>query len=91
MLTTQHRAEKFAKKLLGEREIEAVLQRLDRLTREEGQRTMAETLKVVHSLMNNVTIVMKGTQCLLSCLYHSTEELLYRWQGVNGWHLEHFR
>ena len=38
---------------------------------------MAETLKVVHSLMNNVTIVMEGTQCLLlSYLYHSTESCL---------------
>jgi hypothetical protein len=63
---TQHSAEKFAKKLLGEREIEAVLQRLDRLTREEGQRTLAQTLEVVHSLMNNMTIVMKGMQRLLS-------------------------
>ena len=50
---------------------------------------MAETLRVVHSLMNNVTIVMEGTQYLLSCLYHSTEELLGRWQAVNGWHFEH--
>lgn len=47
-------------KLLGEKEIEAVLQRLDRLTREEGQRTIAQTLEVVYSLMNNVTIIMKG-------------------------------
>jgi hypothetical protein len=64
---TQRSAEKFAKKLLGEREIEAALQRLDRLTREEGQMTMTQTLEVVHSLMNNVTRVMKGMQPLLSC------------------------
>ena len=57
--------EKFAKKLLGESEIEAVLQRLDRLTQEEGRMTVAQTLEVVHGLMNNVKIVMNGTQHLL--------------------------
>lgn len=61
----QHSAEKFAKKLLGESEIEAVLQRLDRLTQEEGRLTMAQTFEVVHGLMNNVKLVMNGTQSLL--------------------------
>ncbi|KAF8262609.1 hypothetical protein EI94DRAFT_1704657 [Lactarius quietus] len=55
---TQHGVEKFAKKLLGEREIEAVLQRLDRLTQEEGRMTVAQTLEVVHGLVNNVKVVM---------------------------------
>ena len=53
--------EKFAKKLLGEGEIEAVLQRLGRLTQEEGRITVAQTLEVVHGLMNNVKVVMNGT------------------------------
>jgi hypothetical protein len=57
---TQRGTEKFAKKLLGESEIEAVLQKLDSLTREESQRVMAQTLEVVYSLMNNVTVVMEG-------------------------------
>ncbi|KAF8270266.1 hypothetical protein EI94DRAFT_1698933 [Lactarius quietus] len=52
------RFKKFAKKLLGEREIEAVLQRLDRLTQEEGKMTVAQTLEVVHGLVNNVKVVM---------------------------------
>ena len=52
--------EKFAKKLLGESEIEAVLQRLDRLTLEEGRMAVAQTLEVVHGLMNNVKVVMNG-------------------------------
>ena len=54
----QYCIEKFAKKLLGEREIEAVLQRHDRLTQDEGRMTVAQTLEVVHGLMNNVKIVM---------------------------------
>ena len=48
------------KNLLGESEIEAVLQRLDRLTQEEGWMIVAQTLEVVHKLMNNVKVVMNG-------------------------------
>ena len=54
------RLEKFAKKLLGEREIEAVLQRLDRLTQDEARVTVAQTLQVVYGLVNNVKSVMEG-------------------------------
>lgn len=60
-MRAQQCAEKFAKKLLGESEIEAVLHRLDRLTQEEGRMTMAQTLEVVHGLVNNVNVVMNGT------------------------------
>ena len=56
--------EKFAKKLLGENEIEAVLQRLDRLTQDEARITVAQTLGVVHGLVSNVKIIMEGAQCL---------------------------
>ena len=51
-------------KLLGESEIEAVLQRLDRLTHDEGRITVAQTLEVVYGLVNNVKVVMDGTQSL---------------------------
>ena len=65
-MAAQHVIEKFARKLLREREIEAVLQRLDRLTHEESRMTVAQTLEVVHGLMNNVEVVMNGTRaCLL--------------------------
>jgi len=46
--------EKFAKKTVGESEIEAVLQRLDRLTQEEARITVAQTLGVIHGLVGNV-------------------------------------
>jgi hypothetical protein len=55
-------AEKFAKKLLGESEIEAVLQRLDRLTAEESRMTVTQTLEVVHGLFNNLNVVLEGMQ-----------------------------
>jgi hypothetical protein len=57
-----HGTAKFAKKLLGESEIEATLQRLDRLTHEEARVTAAHTLEVVHGLVNNLKVVMDGTQ-----------------------------
>jgi hypothetical protein len=57
-------AEKFAKKLLGESDIESVLQRLDRLTHDEARITVAQTLQVVYGLVNNMKVVMNGTQPL---------------------------
>jgi hypothetical protein len=57
--------EKFAKKLFGESEVEAVLQRLDRLTQDEARITVAQTLSIVHGLVNNTRVVMEGAQSFL--------------------------
>jgi hypothetical protein len=46
--------------LLGECDVEAILQRLDRLTQEEGRVTAAHTLEVVHELFENLKVVMGG-------------------------------
>ncbi|KAH9034463.1 hypothetical protein EDB85DRAFT_2088272 [Lactarius pseudohatsudake] len=54
----QGRFKKFAKKLLGESEIESVLRRLDRLTQEEGRMTMTQTLEVVCGLVSTVKVVI---------------------------------
>jgi len=59
--------EKFTKKLLGESEIEAVLQRLDRLTQDEARMTVVQTLGVVHGLVANVKTVIEGAQWLHDC------------------------
>ena len=53
-------AEQFAKKLLGDSEIENILRRLDRLTQDEARMTEAHILEVVHGLMNNMKVVMDG-------------------------------
>ena len=53
-------AEKYAKMLLGKKDIESVLQRLDRLTLEESKMTVAQTLDVVYGLVNNIQVVMEG-------------------------------
>ena len=53
---------KLVNKLLGENEVEAVLQRLDRLTDDEARTTAAQTLEVVHGLVQNIRVVMDGEQ-----------------------------
>ena len=65
VVISQRCTEKFAKKLLGESEIEAVLQKLDRLTQEEARVMVAQTLEVVHCLVNNVKVVMDGAWLIL--------------------------
>jgi hypothetical protein len=61
----QGRFIKFAKKLLfKEREIENVLERLDRLTHDEARATIAQTFGAVHGLVGNMREVMEGAQCL---------------------------
>jgi hypothetical protein len=52
--------EKFTKKLLGESDVEAILQRLDRLTQEEARMTVTHTLEVVHGIFDNLKVVMAG-------------------------------
>ena len=54
--------EQFTKKLLGESEIESVLQRLDRLTQNEARVAVAQTLGVVHGLVGSVKTVMEGVR-----------------------------
>ena len=58
----QRALEKFAKKLLGDGEVETVLRRLDRLTQDEARATVTQTFGVVHGLINNMRIVMDGAQ-----------------------------
>ena len=59
---TESNAEKSVKKLFLEKDVEAVLQRLDRLTQEEARITAAQTLEVVHGLFQNTRVVMDGEQ-----------------------------
>jgi len=59
-------AVKLLKKILGENEVESVLQRLDRLTLDEARATATQTLDVVHGLVQNVRVVMGGEATLCS-------------------------
>jgi hypothetical protein len=51
---------KQVKKALGENEVEAVLERLDRLTIDEARTTAAQTLEVVYGLVQNMRAGMNG-------------------------------
>lgn len=51
--------------MLGDSEIEMILKRMDRFTHEEARMTMAQTLVVVHGLLNNVKVVMDGESSFL--------------------------
>lgn len=63
-MASQRNVAKFVKKLLGDNEIEAVLQRLDRLTQDEARTTSAQTLEIVYGLIQNMRVVMDGEQAL---------------------------
>jgi hypothetical protein len=55
------------KKLLGEKDVEATLQRLDRLTLDEARMTAAQSLESIYGLVQNMRILMDGEQVPL-CL-----------------------
>ena len=65
LLSTEHNTVVFAKKLLGEKQVEAALQRLDRLTPDEAHTTAVQTLGVIYSLIQNTRVVMDGEQTQL--------------------------
>ena len=55
--------EKLVKTLFGgDMDVEAILQRLDRLTQEAARITAAQTLEVVHGLAQNMRVVLDGEQ-----------------------------
>jgi hypothetical protein len=57
---TQRHAVKFVKKFFKEKDIEVVLDRLDRLTQDEARATAAHTLAIVHGLVHNMREFMDG-------------------------------
>ena len=64
---TDHNAVKFVKKVFGDEDVEAVLQRLDRLTLDEARTTAAQTLEVVHGLVQGMRVLMDGEQTHSAC------------------------
>jgi hypothetical protein len=55
-------------KLRGEKDIEATIQRLDRLTLDEGRATAAQTLEVVFGLVQHKRAVMDGENSICPVL-----------------------
>ena len=62
---TERNAVKSVKKGFGEKDVEAILQRLDRLTQDEARTTAAQTLEVVHGLVQNMRMIIDGEQAHL--------------------------
>ena len=67
--------EKLVGKLLGEKKMEAMVLRLDRLTLDEARQTIAEILKVVHGLVENMKVVMDGEQIHQGCRTMGVEDI----------------
>jgi uncharacterized protein YpuA (DUF1002 family) len=59
--------EKLVRRLVGEKKMEEMVQRLDRLTQDEARQTVAQILKVVHGLVENMKVVMDGEQIHQAC------------------------
>jgi len=72
---TDHIAVKSVRNVFGEKgvPVEAVLERLDRLTQDEARATAAETLVVIYSLIQNLAVVMDGEQ---RCSWLNNEHML---------------
>jgi hypothetical protein len=47
--------------------MEAMVQRLDRLTQDEARQTVAQILRVVHGLVENMKVVMDGEHIHQAC------------------------
>lgn len=77
-----HDAVKLVKKILGENDVESVLQRLDRLTLDEARTTATQTLDVVHGLVQNMRVVLNGELTLLLDAYSVSNVLPSRRQSI---------
>ena len=64
--TTQWNKERFVNKRFG-KDVEAVLQRLDRLVQDESWTITVEILTVVHGLVRNMNAAMDGEQIHSTC------------------------
>jgi hypothetical protein len=64
-------------KLRGEKDIEATIQRLDRLTLDEGRATAAQTLEVVYGLVQQKRAIMDGKNSIRPALLLLPAECSY--------------
>jgi hypothetical protein len=59
--------EKLAGKLVREKKMQAIVQRLDRLTQDEARQTIVQIFMVVNGLIENMKVVMDGEQIHQAC------------------------
>ncbi len=74
---------KFVKKVFGEKDVDAVLQRLDRLTQDEARTTAAQILSVVYGLAQNMSVIMDGEQTRLASNPAPNEYVLSRRKSID--------
>jgi len=74
-------SENFTKKLLAESDVQAVLQRLDRLTTDESRMTASQIMEVVCGLFNNMKMVMDGTEMSLDLSFTVSYILFSKMDG----------
>jgi uncharacterized protein YpuA (DUF1002 family) len=67
--------ENLVRKLAGEKKMEAMVQRLDRLTQDEARQTVAQILKVVHGLVENMKVAMNGEKIHQGCRPLDVEDI----------------
>jgi len=72
------------KKLLGENDVEAILQRLDRLTLDEARTTAAQSLESIYGLVQDMRMVMDGEQVLLRISFtHRFVQMEKQWKATS--------
>ena len=81
-------------KLRGEKDIEATIQRLDRLTLDEGRATAAQTLEVVYGLIQQKRAIMDGGDSIVPLFLRfllNVHILRRRRQRSRNWYLARSR
>jgi len=74
---------KSVKMVFREKDVEAVLQRLDRLTQDEARTTAAQILSVVYGLAQNMSVIMDGEQTRLASNPAPIEYVLSRRRSID--------
>ncbi|KAH9162724.1 hypothetical protein EDB89DRAFT_616869 [Lactarius sanguifluus] len=77
LLVTDRYLEKYLKRLIGRRDIEDALGRLDRLTQQEVQMAVVQVLKVAHSVSDKVNVAIedgKETKALVQQAANNMDE-----------------
>jgi hypothetical protein len=64
---------KFLKKLIGKKDMEDALKRLDKLTQDEARMAAAENLKLTHNVDNKVTSLINGAPGMFDTWGHNPE------------------
>jgi hypothetical protein len=70
------------KLFLGEKRVEAVLERLDLLTRDEVRMSAVQTLEAVYGLVQSMRLFMAGEQKQPNFNHWQLTILPHRWQDI---------